>query len=373
MVVPGRYEAIDDVARSMARQVLEPAVTAAEPEGEFPESVWDQLADAGLTGVGVPTDLGGIAADRFARTLVYERLGHAHLAVSTALSVHDLATTCLTSANDDGAWDDLLRSMAGGRPVGAFSLSEPQAGSDPSAIRTVARPVEDGYEITGEKLWVTNGRRADLVVLFARTPDVDGGITQFLVPADAAGFSPGPPLEKLGLRASDTTALDLDEVSVPESHRLTPIGDGLAAAFDALAGGRISIAAQSVGLAQAAIDETRASLTATDRNVKASEHARHTLAEMSTRVAAARSLTRDAARVADAGEDARYVASRAKLFASETAVWVTRNAIDLHGQIGYTTSRPVERYYRDARVTTIYEGTSQIQRMILARELLGRE
>jgi alkylation response protein AidB-like acyl-CoA dehydrogenase len=241
-------------------------------------------------------------------------------------------------------------------------------------MATVARREGDAYVIDGEKQWITNGQRSGVVVVFAKTdPADDGSITQFLVPKDAAGLSVGEKEDKLGLRASDTTSLTFDGVRIPARYRLTEAGEGLAAALSILTGGRIGIAAQATGVAQAALDEALAYAQEReqfDGPIADIQSIRHTLAEMATTVQAGRLLTWDAARRMDNGEDARRAASMAKYFASEGAVDVANEAVQIHGGYGYTTEFPVERLYRDAKVTTIYEGTSEIQRNVIARDLL---
>jgi len=228
--------------------------------------------------------------------------------------------------------------------------------------------------LDGEKQWITNGERSGVLVVFARTdPDDPDSITQFLVPKESAGLSVGEPEDKLGLRASDTTSLTFDGVRIPARYRLTDEGEGLAAALSILTGGRVGIAAQAVGLSQAALDEAVA--YAQDREqfdgpIADIQSIRHKLAEMWTTIRAARLLTWDAARAMDAGEDARAAASMAKSYATEGAMDVTNEAIQIHGGYGYVSEFPVERFYRDAKVTTIYEGTTQIQQNVIARELL---
>jgi alkylation response protein AidB-like acyl-CoA dehydrogenase len=241
-------------------------------------------------------------------------------------------------------------------------------------MSTVARREGDEYVLDGEKQWITNATRGGVAVVFARTdPDDPGSITQFLVPADRPGVRVGPTEHKLGLRASDTASVTLDDVRVPARYRLTEEGRGLSAALSVLTGGRIGIAAQAVGLSQAALDAAVA--YADEREQFGSRigdvgSVRHKLADMAARVAASRALVRQAARVEDEGGDPRTLASMAKYVAGENAVDVTGEAVQVHGGYGYTTEYDVERLYRDAKITTIYEGTSEIQREIIARSLL---
>ena len=374
MELSATQRAIHDTVREFALEEIRPTLRESDRTEQFPEDVWDGLADLDLTGLTTPKEYGGFDADRLTYAVVNEEVAYGSLAVATALSVHCLATSCIAEFGDDSVREEWLPDMAAGRPVGAFALSEPDAGSNPRQMSTVARPDGDGYVIDGEKQWITNGARAGVVVVFAKTDaDDPESVTQVLVPADADGLSVGDPEEKLGLRASDTVPLTFDGVRVPERYRLTEPGRGLAAALSILTGGRVGIAAQSVGLAQAALDEAVAyagEREQFDRPIGQFQAIRHKIAEMHAQTRAARLLTRDAARRMDAGEDARTAASVAKYFASEAALDVTSEAVQIHGGAGYTTDHPVEQFYRDAKVTTIYEGTTQIQKNVIARELL---
>jgi alkylation response protein AidB-like acyl-CoA dehydrogenase len=374
MELSATQRAIHDTVREFALEEVRPTLRESDRTEQFPEDVWDGLADLDLTGLTTPEEYGGFDADRLTYAVVNEEVAYGSLAVATALSVHCLATSCIAEFGDDSVREEWLPDMVAGRPVGAFALSEPDAGSNPRQMSTVAHPDGDGYVIDGEKQWITNGARAGVVVVFAKTDaDDPESVTQFLVPADAEGLAVGDPEEKLGLRASDTVSLTFDGVRVPERYRLTEPGRGLAAALSILTGGRVGIAAQSVGLAQAALDEAVAyagEREQFDRPIGQFQVIRHKIAEMHAQTRAARLLTRDAARRMDAGEDARTAASVAKYFASEAALDVTNEAVQIHGGAGYTTDHPVEQFYRDAKVTTIYEGTTQIQKNVIARELL---
>jgi len=367
--------AIRETVRDVAVEEIRPTAAECDREERFPEDVWDALADLDLTGLTVPEAYGGFDADRRTYALVNEEVAYGSLAVATALSVHCLATSCIAEFGDEDLREEWLPEMVDGRPVGAFALSEPGAGSNPREMSTVARRDGDEYVLDGEKQWITNGERSGVLVVFARTDSDDpDSITQFLVPKETDGLSVGEPEDKLGLRASDTTSLTFDGVRIPERYRLTDEGEGLAAALSILTGGRVGIAAQSVGLSQAALDE--AAEYAQEREqfdgpIADIQSIRHKLADMWTTIRAARLLTWDAARAMDAGENARAVASMAKAFATEGAMDVTNEAVQIHGGYGYVSEFPVERFYRDAKVTTIYEGTTQIQKNVIARELLG--
>ncbi|MEM4782665.1 MAG: acyl-CoA dehydrogenase family protein [Halalkalicoccus sp.] len=371
MELTAEQRAIRDVVRKFAREELRPRAAEADRTQTFPEEVWDGLAELDLTGLTVPEAYGGFDADRTTYSLVNEELARGHLSVATALSVHCLATSCIAGFGSEVLKDRWLPEMVSGRPVGAFALSEPEAGSNPAAMSTRARREGEEYVIDGKKQWITNGSRAGVVIVFAKTGE--GEITQFLVPADIDGLEVGKKEEKLGLRASDTTALLFDDVRIPAEYRLTEEGRGLSAALSILTGGRIGIASQAVGLAQAAMDDALDYATEREqfgRPIAEIQTIQHKLAEMETKLRAARLLTREAARTEDAGEDPRIDASVAKYFASEAAMEITNEAVQIHGGYGYTTDFDVERYYRDARITTIYEGTSQIQKNVIARGLL---
>jgi len=363
---------IRDTVREFVAEEVEPRADESDANQEFPEDVWDGLAELDLTGLGVPEEYGGFETDMVTASIVNEELGYGHLSVATALSVQHLATACLREFATEAQKEEWLPGMARGRPVGAFALSEPHAGSNPAEMSTHARKEGEEYVLDGTKQWVTNGERAGVVVLFAKTdPDDPDTVTQFLVPKDTDGVEVGKKEDKLGLRASDTTTLVLDGARIPAENRLTEVGKGLKAAFSVLTEGRIAIASQAVGLAQAALDD--AVEYANEREQFGEPIIEHqsvaaTLAEMQTDVQAARLLARDAARRNEDGVDPE-AASMAKFFAGETAVSVASDAVQIHGGYGFTKDFDVERYYRDAKITTIYEGTSEIQKKIIARHL----
>ena len=361
----------DSVRKFVDEEVVDGAKESEESE-TFPEDVWDKLSELDLTSMTVPEAYDGFDADMLTYAIVNEELARGHLSLATALSVHCLATSCISQFGTEQQKERWLTEMRDGRPVGAFALSEPQAGSNPAEMSTEARKEGDEYVINGTKQWITNGERAGVVILFAKTDRNDPDtVTQFLVPKDIDGLEVGRHEEKLGLRASDTTTLNFDGARIPAANRLTEVGKGLEAAFSILTGGRIAIGSQAVGVAQAALDD--AVEYANEREQFGKPIIEHQavsqkLADMQTDVQAARLLTRDAARKNEGDVDPKS-ASMAKYFASETAVSVADDAIQVHGGYGYTKDFDVERYYRDAKVTTIYEGTSEIQKKIIARHL----
>jgi alkylation response protein AidB-like acyl-CoA dehydrogenase len=373
MELSAEQAAIRDTVREVAVEEIRPTAADADRTETFPEDVWETLADLDLTALTVPEAYGGFDADRLTYAIVNEEVAYGSLAVATALSVHSLVTSCIAEFASESQRERWLPEMAAGSPVGAFALSEPDAGSNPAEMSTVARREGDEYVIDGEKQWITNGERSGVLVVFAKTdPEDPESVTQFLVPKDVDGVTVGEPEEKLGLRASDTTSLTFDGARIPAENRLTAEGRGLAAALSILTGGRVGIAAQAVGLAQAALDEAidyAGEREQFDRPIADIQTIRHKLAEMQTTVQAGRLLTYDAARTMQRGEDARMAASMAKYFATEGAMDVTNEAVQIHGGYGYVES-DVERFYRDAKVTTIYEGTTQIQKTVIARELL---
>ena len=381
-------QAVRDLVEEFAAEEVRPTAAEADETETFPEDVWDGLAELGLTGLTVPEEYGGFGADETTYAVANEALAHGSLAVATALSVHCLATSCIAEFGTEAQRERWLPEMAAeGRPVGMFCLSEPHAGSNPAGMSTTAEydPETDEYVLNGEKQWITNGERGGVAVVFAKAvrPDAEadpsdgrGSITQFLVPADAEGFAVGKKEEKLGLRASDTTGISFDDCRVPAENRLTEEGKGLSAALRTLTGGRIGIAAQAVGVAQAALDEAKSYAAEREqfgRPIAEIQTIRHKFAEMATDVSAARLLVREACRQAEAGEDNRVAAAQAKYRASEAAMSVTNEAVQIHGGYGYTTDFDVERLYRDAKITEIYEGTTEIQKTIIARGVLGEQ
>jgi alkylation response protein AidB-like acyl-CoA dehydrogenase len=367
-------EAIRGTVREFALEEIRPTAREADEHEAFPEEVWDGLADLELTAMTVPEEYGGLDVEGLTYALVNEEVAYGQLAVATALSVHCLATSCLAEFGSDDQKERWLPEMVDGRPVGAFALSEPDAGSNPAEMSTEARLDGDEYVINGTKQWITNGERSGIVILFAKTDaDDPRTVTQFVVPKDVDGLEVGKKEEKLGLRASDTTTLTFDDVRIPKENQLTREGRGLSAALSILTGGRVGIAAQSVGLAQSALDlamEYAQEREQFDKPIADIQSIRHKISEMHAKTQAGRLLTYEAARGLDGDEPPSLAASTAKYFASEAAMDVTNEAVQIHGGYGYTTDFPVERLYRDAKITTIYEGTTQIQKKVIARELL---
>ena len=362
-----------DAVREFAVEEIRPVAAEGDREQSFPEDVWDGLGEMGVTAMTTPEEYGGLDVDSVTYSVVNEQLAYGALSVATALSVHCLATSCIAEFGDEDQQERWLPEMADGRPVGAFALSEPEAGSNPAQMTTEAVRDGDEYVLNGKKQWITNGQRSGVAVVFAKIDGDDDKITQFLVPKDTDGLEVGKKEDKLGLRASDTTSLLFDDCRIPAENQLTEAGRGLSAALHILTGGRIGIASQAVGLAQAGLDaalDYADDREQFDQPISQIQTIRHKLADMETQTQAARLLARDAARKADAGENHRDAAAKAKYFASEAAVDVTNEAVQIHGGYGYTTDFDVERFYRDSKITTIYEGTSEIQKEVIARGLI---
>ncbi|MGW5301997.1 acyl-CoA dehydrogenase family protein [Rhodococcus aetherivorans] len=371
---PEAYDLIE-LTRDVADKVLAPRVVEHERTETFPEGVFPALGAAGLLSLPYPEEFGGGNQPYEVYLQVLEELGARWAAVAVAVSVHGLSCFALATHGSDEQKNKWLPDMLGGDTIGAYSLSEPQAGSDAAALACRATAVDGGYRISGSKAWITNGGKADFYTLFARTSDAGSkGISCFLVPAGTEGLSFGKPEEKMGLHAIPTTTAHYDDAFVPGERRIGAEGQGLPIAFSALDSGRLGIAAVAVGLAQAALDEATA--YAKERKAFGKKIIDHqglgfVLADMAAAVDSARATYIDAARRKDAGLPYSRQASVAKLVATDAAMKVTTDAVQVLGGYGYTRDFPVERFMRDAKITQIFEGTNQIQRLVIARHLAG--
>jgi alkylation response protein AidB-like acyl-CoA dehydrogenase len=367
---------IRDTAREFARARLAPGAAARDRESRFPQAEIAEMGALGFMGMLVPEDWGGAGADHLAYAIALEEIAAADGACSTIMSVHNsVACMPLLRFGSAAQKDRFLGPLARGEMLGCFCLTEPQAGSDAAALATRARRATGGWILDGTKQFITSGSRADLAIVFAVTDPAKGkrGISAFLVPTASPGWRVARIEEKLGQRSSDTAQIVLDGLRVPDDMMLGGEGEGYRIALANLEGGRIGIAAQAVGMARAAHEAALA--YAKDRRsigqpIVAHQAVGFRLADMATRIAAARLLVHDAARRRDAGLPCLTEASMAKLFASEIAEQVCTDAIQIHGGYGYLSDFPVERIYRDVRVCQIYEGTSDIQRLVIARALV---
>ncbi len=366
---------IQGLARDFARQEIEPHASAWDREHHFPRDVFAKLAELGLMGVCVPAEHGGAGADFLSYILVLEELSRADAGVGVTVAVHTSAVTMpLVAFGTDEQRQRFVPPLASGRELGAFALTEPEAGSDAGAIRTRAEPDGDGWRIDGAKQWITNGRYAGTFLLFARTDAATpgpAGISAFVLDADQVRVTRDE--EKLGLNSSVTSDLVVEGAQVGRDRLLHHEGKGFQVAMQTLDGGRIGVGAQAVGIAQAAYDVARAYAKerhAFGKPIAEFQAIQHKLADMSTEIDAARLLVYRAALLKDRGEPHTEAGAKAKLFASGMARRQTGEAIQILGGYGYTKEFPVERYYRDAKITEIYEGTSEIQKLVIARSIL---
>jgi alkylation response protein AidB-like acyl-CoA dehydrogenase len=367
---------IQSLAREFARDRVEPHAGRWDREHGFPPELLAELAEDGLLGVCVPEEHGGAGADFLSYVLVLEELSRADAGVGVTVAVHTSACTLpILAFGTPEQQARFVPPLARGEAIGAFALTEPGSGSDAGALLTRAEPAGGGWRITGSKQWITNGAFGGTILVFARTDAATRGprgISAFVV--DGAGVEVTHVAEKLGLNSSQTVDLAFDGVQVGRDRLLHEEGRGFRVAMATLDGGRIGIAAQAVGIAQAGVEVARdyaRERTAFGRRIGEFEGIQWKLADMSTEIDAARLLTYRAAWLKDQGRPHTEAGAKAKLFASEVARRQTAEAIQVLGGYGYTKEFPVERYYRDAKVTEIYEGTSEIQRLVIARELLG--
>jgi alkylation response protein AidB-like acyl-CoA dehydrogenase len=369
---------IRDSARDFALQELKPHASQWEKDGWIADSAVVKLGELGLLGMMVPDEWGGSYTDYIAYALAVEEIAAGDAATAALVSVHS-SVGCgpILKYGDTQQKQRYLTEMAQGRIIGCFCLTEPQAGSEAHNLKT--RAVLDGgtWVLNGTKQFITNGKRAKIAIVFAVTDPELGkkGLSAFIVPTDTPGFIAGSPERKLGIRASDTCAITFDNCRIGADCLLGLRGKGLSIALSNLEGGRIGIAAQAIGIARAAFDASLAYAQTRrqfDQPIAKFGSISNMLADMHMSINAARLLTHHAARLRSAGEPCLSEACQAKLYASEMAERVCSHAIQIHGGYGYLADYDVERYYRDARITQIYEGTSEIQRLLIARTLLER-
>jgi alkylation response protein AidB-like acyl-CoA dehydrogenase len=362
--------------REFAVSEIAPLVEEHEREARFPRALVNRLwTELGLGGMSCSEAYGGIGLDPISYVVVIQELARVWPALSIAVSVHNSVGVQLIDrfGNDEQKERYLPRLTS--EWLAAFSLSEPGAGSDVAAIRAVARREGDAYVLEGEKNWVTNGQSADLYIVFMRTEPGAGsrGLTSFIVERDTPGLSVSRPERKMGIKSSEALVLAFDHARIPARCRLGEEGQGFKIAMQQLDGGRIGVGAQALGIAEAALERSiryARERTAFGRPIAEFQAIEWMLADMATRLEAARLLVYEAAWLRQVGRPYSRAASMAKLYAAEAATFVTHRAIQIHGGYGYTEDYQVERYYRDARVTEIYEGTSEIQRLVIARNWL---
>ncbi|MGR8011703.1 acyl-CoA dehydrogenase family protein [Streptomyces hypolithicus] len=365
------------LVRDLVQREIEPRAAAEEDAGHFPREVFTLLSESGLLGLPYDAEHGGGDQPYEVYLQVLEELAAARLTVGLGVSVHSLACHALAGYGTKEQQAEHLPGMLGGGLLGAYCLSEPASGSDAASLRTKAVRDGDDWVLTGTKAWITHGGIADFYTVLARTGGEGArGISAFLVPGDAAGLHAALPEKKMGMKGSPTAQLNFDGVRVPDSRRIGEEGQGFAIALSALDSGRLGIAACAMGVAQAALDEAISYATGRQqfgRPIADFQGLRFLLADMATQIEAGRALYLAAARLRDAGQPFSRQAAMAKLFCTDAAMKVTTDAVQVLGGYGYTLDFPVERFMREAKVLQIVEGTNQIQRMVIARHLVGPE
>jgi alkylation response protein AidB-like acyl-CoA dehydrogenase len=362
-----------DLTRELVAAEVAPRAAADEEVGRFPREVFRTLGRAGLLGLPYPEEFGGGGQPYEVYLQVVEELAAGWLAVGLGVSVHTLACFPIAAYGSAAQREHLLPEMLGGEPLGAYCLSEPHSGSDAAALTTKAVRDGDAYTLDGTKAWITHGGQADFYTVFARTaPEKSRGVSCLHVPAGTHGLHPAAPEKKMGLRSSPTAQLSFDGARVPEGNLIGAEGQGFSIALSALDGGRLGIAACAVGVARAALETAVGYAREREqfgRPIGEFQGLQFMLADMATGVEAARSLYLTAARRRDAGLEYGTHAAMAKLFATDTAMRVTTDAVQVLGGYGYVSDFPAERYMREAKVLQIVEGTNQVQRIVIGRGL----
>lgn len=371
------HEMIRQAARDFAQNEIAPIAAEFDESGEFPSKTIKKMSEMGFMGIEVPEQYGGAGMDTLAYVLALEEISKADAAHGTIMSVNNsLFCYGILKFGSEDLKQKFLRDVASGKKIGAYSLTEPMSGSDAGTMRTRAVHQGDHYILNGRKSWVTSAPVADYIVVFAVTnPEKKHrGISAFIIETDKPGFVHGKKEPKLGIRASATSEIVFEDHRVPVEHRLGEEGEGFKIAMAVLDAGRIGIASQALGIAEAAYEASLAYATereAFGQKIGEFQGISFKLADMKTRIEASRLLVYNAAIAKEKAKDsgARFTlqASIAKLFASETAMFVAHAAVQIHGGMGYSREYPVERYFRDAKITEIYEGTSEIQRMVISR------
>jgi len=367
------------MVRDFAREELLPLAAQRDATGEFPRESLEKMGELGLLGMNVPAEYNGAGVDSVSYSLALQEIAYACASTAVIMSVHNsVACGPIYLFGSEHLKETFLKPLAAGEMLGSFALTEPNAGSDPASQQAKAVKKGKGYTINGTKTFITSGKNSDLTVVTAYTnrEQKHRGISAFVVQKGTPGFIVGREEDKMGLRASDTVELIFEDCRVPEENLLGNEGDGFIIAMSSLDGGRIGIASQSVGLAQACLDAATGYARERiqfGRPISRFQGIRWMIADMATQIEAARLLTLNAAAMKDRGENFTSAASMAKVFASEMANKVAYQALQIHGGYGYIKDFPVERYYRDARVLTLYEGTSEIQRKVIANHVIGRQ
>jgi butyryl-CoA dehydrogenase len=367
---------IQAMVKDLAREAILPTAAERDKTKEFPADIIKQMGELGLMGMSVPPEYNGAGVDTISYSLALQEIGYACASTAIIMSVHN-SVSCgpIYRFGSDFLKENYLKPLAAGTKLGCFAVTEPGAGSDPAGAKSTAKKDGNSYILNGTKAWITSGKNADVVVATAYTDKgkKHRGISTFVLEKGMPGFIIGPEEDKMGQRASDCTSLIFEDCRVPAENLLGEEGQGFIIAMTALDEGRIGVASLSVGLSQACLD---AAVTYAQERVQFGsplskfQGLRWMIADMAVQIEASRLLTFNAALMKDRGERFTREASMAKLFASETANRSAYQAIQIHGGYGYSKEYPVERYYRDARVLTIYEGTSEVQRIVIANNTI---
>ena len=367
---------IASLAAEIAQREIAPHIAQWDREHAFPRDLYRKLTDAGIMGIIIPEQYEGVGADYVSYALAIEELARVDAGTAVTVSVHSMICSAILRLGTDEQKQQWLPKLASGDTIAAFALTEPDSGSDASGLRATAKRVDGGYVLNGRKQWCTNGSFAAVTMGMFRTGGAGArGVSAFLIDNSLPGISVEKVTEKLGIHTSNTVDLAFDDVRVPDGAMLGAEGEGFGSAMKALAGGRIGIGAQATGILAGCLDQSvkfAKERVAFGKPIGAYEGISFKIAQMAMDLDAARLLVYRAAALADAGEDFVIEASKAKLFASTAARKHAAEAVQIHGGYGYTMEFPVERFYRDAKITEIYEGTSEIQQLIIARSLLGR-
>lgn len=378
MVLTAEQQQIRDLARQFAAEQLRPHAEQWDRDASLPRGVMDQLGELGFLGMLLPEEWDGLAMDTVTYLTALEQIAWGDASVAVAMGVHNSLPTQMILQHGSAAQKERwLKPMARGELLGGFALSEANSGSDAASLAAQAARADGGWVLNGTKAWITNGGAGDVIISMLRTDQAGDrrgarGIGAFIVPTDAEGYIVGKKEDKMGQRASETVSVAFENLFVPDDQLLGDPGDGFIYALQGLDGGRLGIAALATGVAQAALDHSLAYAAERrqfGRAIREFEGMQFKLANMATRIEAARALMLRAAAARDAGEAVTRLAAMAKLFASEMSMYVTTEAVQVFGGYGYIKEYPVEKLFRDAKVTEIYEGTSEIQRVVIAREL----
>ncbi len=372
------HKQIRDLARDYARRVIMPGAPARDKSHEYPAAIVGELADMGFMGMFIPAVYGGTGLDILSYVLALEEVSYADAGVGVVMSVQNsLASSPILAFGTEAQKLKYLPELASGRKIGCYALTEPEAGSDAGAQKTRAKKQADGsWRLDGTKMWITNAPQADICVTYANVAPEERhkGVCAFIVERDYPGYKVGKIEEKMGIACSGTSELVFDDMHVPAENLLHEERKGFLVAMATLDGGRIGIAAQALGIAQRALDlsvEYARTRKTFGKPIADHQAIQWKIADMATRIDAARLLTWRAAVLKDSGARASHECSMAKLFASETANFCAYEAVQIHGGYGYSREYEVERLFRDARITTLYEGTSEIQRIVIAKGVLG--